>query len=740
MTETRTAHFGLAAVLITFAVLGIIYSVVVPVWEKPDEIFHYFVIQHLLDEHSLPVQKGGTDNLWEQEGSQPPLYYLLAALAVTWVDTSDAKDLVYVNPQRNMGNPGDPGNKNFIIHTEREAWPYHGATLAIHIGRWLSLLFGVGTVATVFAIGRSVFPGRPLLALGAAAVTAFIPQFLFISSAVSNDSLVTLLSALALLQLVRLLNRPPGRETISYLLLGITVGLAALTKLSGIALLGLSELTLVWLGWQRRSWRPLLLGGLIVGGLTAGLTGWWFLRNLRLYGDLTGLGLMLEALGGRRDPFILTLASLKDELVGLRASFWGLFGWFGILMPDWVYAALDILALLAAIGLARWWRHGRPAARHALALLLAWLAIVLVSLVQWTLMIAASQGRLLFPALPGIALALALGWSQLFPGRERNGFPLVVAMGLLVLSAVVPIWIIAPAYARPPLLNTDQLPADLSRLEVTFGNQIMLHGCQLDCDYLLPGDTLSTTCYWEALEPINENYFVFNHLLGRDLRPVGKEHGYPGSGSYPTSLWPVGRIIASTEWLRVDAGAQVPVLGRMAVGVYRPQDELALTPMTADGTHLELVIAGQVKIAAPKRPEATPPNPVTFSVGDLTELVGYETGAGETIQVTLYWQATAAPPEDFTVLIHLLDPAGTLRGQGDGTPVNGDYPTSYWEPGEVIVDEHAVIMDPDAPPGRYRLAVGLYRPGDGTRLPVWDGDGVPQPNALILLPTEIELP
>ena len=122
--------------------------------------------------------------------------------------------------------------------------------------------------------------------------------------------------------------------------MGITIGLAALTKLSGLALLGLSGLIFCWIAWRRRSWRILLTDGLIVGGVTAVIAGWWFVRNLQLYGSLDGIDLHLQAMGGRRE-LALTAESVWRELIGLRASFWGLFGcyftghggghWFGLL-------------------------------------------------------------------------------------------------------------------------------------------------------------------------------------------------------------------------------------------------------------------------------------------------------------------------------------------------------------------------------------------------------------------------
>ncbi len=743
------ARLSLVLVLAAFLILGIIYSNSVPIFEKPDELFHYFFVQHLLDERSLPVMGGPGEHLWEQEGSQPPLYYTLAALVTSWVDTSDARELLWLNPQRNLGDPENPGNKNFTVHTDRETRPYRGTTLAVHIARWLSLLFGAGTVILIYVIVQQVFPARPLLALSAAATGAFIPQFLFISTSVSNDSLITFLAALTLLQLIRVaagtLARKEGNEPHhcgwrACGALGITIGLAALTKLSGLALLGLSGLIFCWIAWRRRSWRILLTDGLIVGGVTAVIAGWWFVGNLQLYGSLDGIDLHLQAMGGRRE-LALTAESVWRELIGLRASFWGLFGWFSILMPQWVYQVIDLLTLVGVIGLARR-QDGRNWGQGA-AITLLWVALVLISLLRWTTMVEGSQGRLLFPALPGIVLLLALGWSNVLPARWKSwryAFPLGVAGGLFVLSAAVPSRIIAPAYARPQLLEVDALPTGLSRKDITFGERIYLHGCQSDQALVRPGRVLAVTCYWEALAPLTNDYFTYHHLLGRGLEPVGKEHGYPGSGSFPTTLWPSGKVIAATEWIRVGTDTVGPALGRLSVGVYHPETDIHLEPVNSLGHSLELVVAAEFKIAAPARQSITVANPIHYSVGDVANLVGFEIKQGDPLRVVLIWEATAVPLTHYSVFVHLLDESGAIVGQGDGPPVGGDYPTHLWEPGELIVDEHKMVIDLDAQQGSHHLAVGWYQLEDGIRLPVRDEEGTPQSEDRVILPAVVELP
>ena len=88
--------------------------------------------------------------------------------------------------------------------------------------------------------------------------------------------------------------------------------------------------------------------------------------------------------------------------------------------------------------------------------------------------------------------------------------------------------------------------------------------------------------------------------------------------------------------------------------------------------------------------------------------------------------------------IHLVGPDGTTPSQADGPPASGDYPTSYWEPGEIIVDEH--LLDTEgARDGTYQLVVGMYSLRTGDRLPAADAAEERLPNDAIPL-AEVDLP
>jgi hypothetical protein len=73
-----------------------------------------------------------------------------------------------------------------------------------------------------------------------------------------------------------------------------------------------------------------------------------------------------------------------------------------------------------------------------------------------------------------------------------------------------------------------------------------------------------------------------------------------------------------------------------------------------------------------------------------------------------------------------------IWGQVDSEPLDGQAPTTTWAPGAVIADRYAIPVAADAPPGLYRLAVGLYGLVDGQRLPVFDADGAARGDAVDL--------
>ncbi|MEA3308480.1 MAG: glycosyltransferase family 39 protein [Chloroflexota bacterium] len=120
---------------------------------------------------------------------------------------------------------------------------------------------------------------------------------------------------------------------------------------------------------------------------------------------------------------------------------------------------------------------------------------------------------------------------------------------------------------------------------------------------------------------------------------------------------------------------------------------------------------------------STPQHPLNIDLGAAIHLRGYSLSAerlspGDTLLLTLYWETGAALDQRYTVFTHLLDAGGVLQAQLDNEPQGGSLPTDSWATGELIRDNYALTLPPDAPPGAYTLRVGMYHWQTGARLPV----------------------
>ena len=741
------------AILGAFILLSIGYSVLNPVFEAPDEVYHYPYVKHIADGRGLPVQRIDQKEFWEQEGSQPPLYYLLAAALTSWIDTDDLPEVRYLNPHAQIGIALAEDNKNMVVHGDQEKLPWRGSVLAVHIIRLFSVLAGAGTVWCTYRLALKAFPDRPSVALGAMTLNAFNPMYVFVSASVNNDNLVILLASITLLMLVHIVQQ--GVSTRRLLLLGLVIGLGCLSKLSALGLIPLTGLALAltqirnarqearswWHTAGQWAWDCLLV---VVPVLL--VAGWWYLRNWRLYGDPLGLNIMLDVFGRRSSkPAVLDLLA---EFEGFRISFWGLFGVVNVLLrPHWLYKILDALTAFAVLGSVLWavraWRKRRRAPWLILSLLAAWIAIICVSLIRWTVMTKASQGRLIFPAISAISLFMALGIHAWFPARLSRWVNVGLALSLMLLTITAPFVAILPAYARPPIITADDIPASAHPFNVTYGNAVRLLAFQIDRTTVQPGDSLAVTLYWQALQPVDEDLSTYVHLFGWRGQRLGQRDSHAGGGTYPTSRWSPEQVICDTLLLPVREDAAGPVAAELEVGLYRLRNMERLPAVDEQGQSVGRPILARIKIDVPTRPLLSA-HALDANLDNRAHLIGYDLSApvvhsGDIVSLTLHWQVTGKMDRDYTVFVHLVDEQGSIVAQGDGPPMENAYPTSFWGIGEYLADDHQIIVPTDAKPGGGRILVGLYDPSTGARLPILGAGGQTTGDAVLLTAVTISL-
>jgi hypothetical protein len=296
-------------------------------------------------------------------------------------------------------------------------------------------------VILTWILARQVYPGPPALPVLATAFVAFNPMVLFINASVNNDNLVMMLSTAALVVMLPFMQRSVPRYGWRALGLGLLLGGAALTKLSGLALWPLAALAVGWGCWQVRDGRRFVVSGVIILGVVGLMSGWWFWRNEVLYGDWTGMVRMVSVAGPRLIP-ISWPELIRTEWRGFLISYWAVFGVFSILPGEWVITLFDVLTAGAILGgvwrLVTAWRARQLTPRWAeLGVLGLFCIVTLVSLLRWTMMTLASQGRLMFGAIAPLSIFMAAGWLAFVPSTwaRRLGAGLALVLAARVFGA-----------------------------------------------------------------------------------------------------------------------------------------------------------------------------------------------------------------------------------------------------------------------------------------------------------------
>jgi hypothetical protein len=691
-------------VVAAYMVLGSIYASVTPIFEKPDEQWHFAFAMYVADTGRLPVQRlEGRDHLAEQEGSQPPLYYAVLAglLKVVGLDNLDAgyRQLTEENPYYG-GRPGAwLDNANRFIHGPCE-YECRRAATAVYLGRGLSLLAGVvGLLAAATAI-RLAFPGQSWLLLLVVGAIGFNPQFLHISSSVSNDAFLVATTNVAFALALWWWHRPEALWRAAAV--GLAVGMALLTKSSGLSLIPTIGLLLLLGG--RLAW-PLRLRHIAIFGVVVALvSGWWFARNLLLYGEPTATQIHLQIFDEAPPPF--TISKVMDNWSMVANSFWASFGWGGLNLSHEVYRAVRGFALLLVLAFVWATVRGRRAwsepQKVLVGLSVVHLLVVGALLFQWMRLTEAPHGRLLFPALLPITLVLMLGFLRLVPQGLHTLASTTYPGAWAVVALVLAVTFIRPVYLPAPILAA--LPESAVPLGVRFGDNIVLEGYEAPPEPLAPGALVPITLYWRALEPVEEQFSVSVKLFGRDGQLIAQDDSYPDAGRRPTTNWPAGALIVDRKSVLVSEQTMTPTIARVTADVFR-LETLERLPAARDGQPVIALPAHLFDVVV-REEGATAAPAADLSYRPAVQEVRIEEGV---VTASFAWEVGQPLGGDYHALFHLApSPDQPPIAQGDFEPLGGDFPTSHWWPGDHLPDEASLTLPTNVAEGEYVLLLGLY--------------------------------
>jgi len=386
----RIPWMVLGAVIALFVAFAIVYTRITPIGASPDELSHLGYIRGIADHLQLPPAS-------QAERQQPPLYYLLGALLAKLTG-------------------GDP-----------------------RLIRLLSVALGALTILTVSLIGRRLFPGRPALAVGAAAIFALLPEAQYLAGAINDDGLAWLAGAVLVLAGVVVVQSDVLTDRGAFGA-GLVLAFAVLAK-ETVWLIALLLLVLMVVRYRSRI-RALQAGALLLPSVV--LAGWWFARNAVQFGSPLP---PLHPITSQRQVFD-SLAQVRGYLAATAVSLVGMYGngahftAISVLglrpLPSVVaVVAIGLLIMAAAVATLRSWPRWSTMQRRIAVLLVV---VIVVALTQSVLNSATfdlqPQARYLVVAVGAGApiAAWTLAWRRSGPvtALRTAGIALLVAVALVL--------------------------------------------------------------------------------------------------------------------------------------------------------------------------------------------------------------------------------------------------------------------------------------------------------------------
>jgi hypothetical protein len=408
---------------------------------------HLNYVSYIREKGRLPLADEG------YEMQHPPFYYLLAALATSL-----------------SGDRAD-------------------STAGLLMIRLLNLGLGLCGLGAIWGCLRLLFPDNPRCQAFGLIFAAFLPMQLYLYQYPTNEICLATLSSVAIYFVLRILCVPTAGMR-DYVVLGLALGAALLTKLSAAVLIPPVAVVLVvklWLDRSRENRSQAVLRLVVLGAVLFGVCGWHYIRVWDHFGRpiVTNADPDIHTSAGYawwQDPGYYTWATFsrfgacfRSPLVTDDYSLWDTIyatcwadGQSGAaapleFRPAWSYdfvaagfvlALFPAVALLVGLGVAMYGFTAKPVITWTFLLGLMLLTVFFLLSVALAVPTFAFKGFYgLFAMVPLAALA-ALGLNRL-SGRWRWSAAVVwMALGVWALNGAMSYWASAIALStQMPMLQ-----------------------------------------------------------------------------------------------------------------------------------------------------------------------------------------------------------------------------------------------------------------------------------------------
>ena len=251
---------------------------------------------------------------------------------------------------------------------------------------------------------------------------------------------------------------------------------------------------------------------------------------------------------------------------------------------------------------------------------------------------------------------------------------------------------------------------------VRFGDDLQLASYSLAAASRA-GEIAPLTLNWRANRPLGDDFKVSLRLTDQQGHLYWQADAQPRNGLLPTTQWPPNTLLPDRYGLLIPPGTP-PGDYALQLRVYGPggdlpaADSAGVAAATGNGLPLGEI---QVTRGAPTAAsEITPDRRLTMPPVDGIALLGLDLNAGRwragsSVALGLYWQAvgTGSPGDDREATLRLVGKGDEVLAQRHQPLLSKDYPTSDWEPGEVVRAVWDLAIPATAAPGESLLQVRL---------------------------------
>ena len=275
---------------------------------------------------------------------------------------------------------------------------------------------------------------------------------------------------------------------------------------------------------------------------------------------------------------------------------------------------------------------------------------------------------------------------------------------------------------------------DFVQMGVSFANKVELTEAAFGrtaLDLHEPADALSSktlpsghplwvVLHWEALAPIDVDLKASLYLKDESGNIAGQVDDLLVSDRYPLDrIWKPGET-AGTYHILPTLPAIAPGRYELYLKVYEDKSLRAYAVENQAGqpqsTETLLGYVDVTRLANPVTVSPQTPMPSKMSVGPDLVLLGYdlpvrEVRPGDTLPLTLYWQASNQPNRDYRVHVELRDSGGKPVVTQEMSPANDTYPTSEWQLNEIVRDWHRIPISTSLAAGVHDLVVTVTEGG-----------------------------